>query len=153
MANSTKPIFYDEQRRRWKRLRRVLDVAAAFGLICLVIFVIGVLRIRPLPELMLQQPKHKYRTLTTPPVLADKNKRARSAHRRTDRKASDIPLNSDEGLRAAYYVDEDAASYSSLRQHVQQIDLLFPTWLRVITPDGKLTAYTAGDYRPFNVID
>ena len=152
MPNSTKPIFYDEQRRRWKRLRRVLDVSAAFGLVCFIIFVIGVLRIRPLPELLLEQPKHNFRALNTPPVLAEKGKKSRSAHRRTDRKPSDVPLNADEGLRAAYYVDEDAASYSSLRQHVQQIDLLFPTWLRVITPDGKLTAYTS-DYLPFNVID
>ncbi|WP_419803765.1 polysaccharide deacetylase family protein [Terriglobus sp.] len=152
MLNSTKPIFYDEQRRRWKRLRRVLDISAAFGLVCFVIFVIGVLRIRPLPELLLEQPKHNYRALNTPPVLADKAKKSRSAHRKTDRKPSDVPLNGDEGLRAAYYVDEDAASYSSLRQHVQQIDMLFPTWLRVITPDGRLTAYTV-DYRPYNVID
>ena len=153
MANSTKPIFYDEQRRRWKRLRRVLDIAAAFGLICFIIFAIGVWRIRPLPELLLAQPKHNYRALNTPPVLAEKSKKARSAHRRTDRHPSDVPLNSDEGLRAAYYVDDDPASYSSLRQHVQQIDLLFPTWLRVITPDGKLMAYTPGSYQPFHVID
>ncbi|MFN2975337.1 polysaccharide deacetylase family protein [Terriglobus aquaticus] len=152
MPNSTKPIFYDEQRRRWKRLRRILDISAAFGLVCFVIFVIGVLRIRPLPELLLEQPKHNYRALNTPPLLADKGKKARSAHRRTDRKPSDVPLNTDEGLRAAYYVDYDASSYSSLRQHVQQIDLLFPEWLHVITPDGKLTGYSI-DSRPFDVVD
>ncbi len=152
MPDSAKPIFYDEKRRRWKRLRRVLDVGAGFGLVCFIVFVIGVLRIRPLPELLLEPPKHNYRALNTPPVPDVKAKKSRSAHRKTDRKPSEVPLNADEGLRAAYYVDEDAASYSSLRQHVQQIDMLFPTWLRVITPDGKLTAYSI-DYRPFSVVD
>ncbi len=152
MATNNKPIFYDEKRRRWKRLRRVLDISAGISLVLLVVFVIGVLRIRPLPELLLEAPKHNYRTLNTPPVPNDKAKKARSAHRKTDRKPSDVPLNTDEGLRAAYYVDYDASSYSSLRQHVNQIDMLFPEWLHVITPDGRLTAYSV-DNRPFAVVD
>lgn len=154
MANDEKPIFYDEKRRRWKRLRRVLDISAAAGLVLIVIFVVGLLRVRRLPELLLDQPRHNYRALNTPPVPNDKAKKARSAHRRNDRKPSDVPLNSDEGLRAAYYVDYDASSYSSLRQHVQQIDLLFPEWLHVITPDGRLSGYSVdGPPRPYDVID
>jgi len=50
----------------------------------------------------------------------------RSLHRRTDLKPSEVILNSGEGLRAAYYVEDDPASYSSLKQHIHQIDLLFP---------------------------
>ncbi len=76
----------------------------------------------------------------------------RSAHRKTDVKPGDVPLNSGEGLRAAYYVEDDPASYSSLKQHISQIDLLFPEWLHVITPDGKLNAY-AQDNSPYAVID
>ena len=38
-----KPIFYDEKRRRWKRLRRILDISAAVGLLTLIVFVLGVL--------------------------------------------------------------------------------------------------------------
>jgi peptidoglycan-N-acetylglucosamine deacetylase len=41
-------------------------------------------------------------------------------------------------LRAAYYVQDDAASYSSLKEHVHQIDMLFPQWLHVDSPDGTL---------------
>ena len=152
MATDSKPIFYDEKRRRWKRLRRILDISAGVSLVLLIVFVIGVLRIRPLPELLLEQPKHNYRALNTPPVPNDKAKKARSAHRKTDKKPSDVTLNTDEGVRAAYYVDYDASSYSALRQHVQQIDLLFPEWLHVITPDGRLTAYSV-DNRPFAVVD
>ncbi len=34
------------------------------------------------------------------------------------------------------------ASYSSLKQHINQIDLLFTDWLHVVTPDGVLTSYS-----------
>ena len=123
------------------------------GLLLFIVFVVGALRIRPLPELLLEAPKHNYRTLANPPIPLDRNKKERSAHRRTDRRPSDIPLNEDEGLRAAYYVVDDASSRSSLKQHVKQIDLLFPDWLHVITPDGKLTGVSEGGRRFFNVID
>ncbi len=61
-------------------------------------------------------------------------------------------MNSGEGLRAAYYVEDDPASYSSLKQHIRQIDLLFPQWLHVVTPDGALISYSS-DNRPFKVVD
>ncbi len=147
-----KPIFLDEKKRRWKRLRRILDISAAVGLLVFIVFVLGVLRMRPLPELLLNTPRHNYRALNNPVIPEDKAKKDRSAHRKTDIKPSDVPLNSDEGLRAAFYVEWDPASYSSLKQHVKQIDLLFCDWLHVITPDGKLTAYNS-EFKPFDVID
>ncbi|MCU1320172.1 MAG: polysaccharide deacetylase [Edaphobacter sp.] len=149
-----KPIFYDPQRKRWKRLRRFLDVLALLGLLVGSIFLIGLLRMKPLPELLLQTQKRNYRTLANQQTSALKpgQKLRRSAHRKTDLKPSDVPLNSGEGLRAAYYVEDDPASYSSLKQHISQIDLLFPEWLHVVTPDGSLTAYTL-DNRPFAVVD
>jgi cellulose synthase/poly-beta-1,6-N-acetylglucosamine synthase-like glycosyltransferase/peptidoglycan/xylan/chitin deacetylase (PgdA/CDA1 family)/spore germination protein YaaH len=147
-----KQVFYDPQRKRWKRLRRIFDVLALAGLIIGTVFVIGLLRIRPLPELLLQAPKRNYRTLANPPVVSKTGKKLRSAHRKTDDRPSDVPLNSGEGLRAAYYVDDDPASYSSLKQHIRQIDLLFPEWLHVVSPDGGLTSYTI-DNRAYAVVD
>ncbi len=146
-------VFFDPQRKRWKRLRRIFDVVALAGLVLGAIFVIGLLRIRPLPELLLETPKRNYRTLSNPPVVAKTGQKLkRSAHRKTDTRPSDIPLNSGEGLRAAYYVEDDPASYSSLKQHIKQIDLLFPEWLHVVSPDGGLTAYTI-DNRAYAVVD
>ena len=148
-----KQVFYDPQRKRWKRLRRVFDVLALAGLILGTVFVIGLLRIKPLPELLLETPKRNYRALSNPPVVAkSKEKLKRSAHRRTDAAPSDIPLNSGEGLRAAYYVEDDPASYSSLKQHIKQIDMLYPEWLHVVTPDGSVTAFTI-DNRAYAVVD
>ena len=46
----TKQVFYDPQRKRWKRLRRIFDVLALLGLVVGAIFVVGLVRMRPLPE-------------------------------------------------------------------------------------------------------
>ncbi len=149
-----KQVFYDPQRKRWKRLRRIFDVLALMGLLLGSVFVVGLLRMKPLPELLLQGPRRNYRALThrTAPTQKIGAKLKRSAHRKTDRKPSDVPLNEGEGLRAAYYVEDDPASYSSLKQHIGQIDLLFPEWLHVVSPDGALTSYTI-DNRPYAVVD
>jgi cellulose synthase/poly-beta-1,6-N-acetylglucosamine synthase-like glycosyltransferase/peptidoglycan/xylan/chitin deacetylase (PgdA/CDA1 family)/spore germination protein YaaH len=150
-----KPVFYDPQRKRWKRLRRIFDVLALAGLLLGLLFVIGLARMKPLPELLLQAQKRNYRALQTEPIPALKpgQKLKVSPHRRTTLKPSDVTLNAGEGLRAAFYVDYDAASYSSLKQHIKQIDLLFPEWLHVIGPDGALTGYTPADNTPFAVVD
>ncbi|QNI35929.1 glycosyltransferase [Edaphobacter albus] len=145
-----KQIFYDPQRKRWKRLRVILDSLAFIGLILAIIFFVGLIRMKPLPELMLETQKRNYRALANQPQKNQKLRR--SAHRKTDIKPSDVPLNSGEGLRAAYYVEDDPASYSSFRQHISQIDILFPEWLHVVTPDGNLTGYSL-DNRPYNIIE
>ena len=145
-----KQIFYDPQRKRWKRLRVILDSLAFVGLILAIIFFVGLIRMKPLPELLLETQKRNYRTLANQPQKNQKFRR--SAHRKTDIKPSDVPLNSGEGLRAAYYVEDDPASYSSFRQHISQIDILFPEWLHVVTPDGNLTGYSI-DNRPYNIVE
>ena len=142
-------VFYDPQRKRWKRLRRIFDLLALAGLLLGSVFVVGLIRMKPLPELFLKAQKRNYRALNQSASIF---KLPRSAHRRTDIKPGDVPLNSGEGLRAAYYVEDDPASYSSLKQHINQIDLLFPEWLHVITPDGKIMAY-APDNTPYPLID
>jgi len=149
-----KQIFYDPQRKRWKRLRRVLDILALLGFLLIAVFLVGLLRMKPLPELSFQPYKRNYRTLANARTAALKpgQRLRRSAHRKTDLKPSDVTLNSGEGLRAAYYVEWDPASYSSLKQHIKQIDLLFPEWLHVVTPEGNLTSFTI-DNRRFAVVD
>ncbi|MBS1798710.1 MAG: glycosyltransferase [Acidobacteria bacterium] len=147
----SKQIFFDPQRKRWKRLRIVFDMLALCGLLLGTIFLVGLIRTRPLPELLLESQKRNYRTLANQQTQKSQKLR-RSAHRKTDTKPSDVPLNSGEGLRAAYYVEDDPASYSSLRQHISQIDILFPEWLHVVTPNGNLTSYTI-DNRPYSVVN
>jgi cellulose synthase/poly-beta-1,6-N-acetylglucosamine synthase-like glycosyltransferase/peptidoglycan/xylan/chitin deacetylase (PgdA/CDA1 family)/spore germination protein YaaH len=149
-----KQVFYDPQRKRWKRLRRVFDVLALLGAIVGVFFIVGLLRMKPMRGLDLRSVTKRYRALSNPPApeLNLREKLNRSAHRKTDLRPSDVTLNENEGLRAAFYTDLDPASYASFKQHVKQIDLLFPEWLHVVTPDGNLTAYTS-DNIPFSVVD
>src|SRR5450432_1897277 len=120
-------IFFDPQRKRWKRLRRILDAVALFSTIILVLFFLNVLKQQQLPELLLPVPKRNYRAIQQQ-AAAIKAKYLKSPRRKTSRKPSESPFNSGEGLRAGYYVDDDPGSYSSLKNHIHQIDILFPTW-------------------------
>lgn len=148
----SKPIFYDPGRKRWKRLRRIFDVVAVLSTIVLIAFGINVLRREQLPELLLPVPRKNYRALREGPSARRSTASQRMSRRKKLARPSDIPLNSGEGLRAAYYVDDDPASFTSLKHHIHQIDLLFPVWLHVIHPDGSLTAFTL-DYHPYPVVD
>ncbi|WP_348265006.1 glycosyltransferase [Telmatobacter sp. DSM 110680] len=138
-----KQIFFDPQRTRWKRLRRILDITAVASTLVLAGFIFNVLRGQRLPELLLPTQKHTYRGLQNKPALARGQKPAHSARRKTDRKPSDIPFNTGEGVRAAYYIPSDAASYSSLKEHIHQIDLLFPQWLHYDAPSLDLQGTTS----------
>ncbi|MDE1162416.1 MAG: glycosyltransferase [Acidobacteriaceae bacterium] len=150
----SKPVFYDPQRKRWKRLRRIFDSLALFGAVVGVLFVIGLVRMKPMRGLDLRSTTKRYRALSHPPEVEKRSKEKlnRSAHRHSELMPSDVVMNQGEGLRAAFYTDVDPAAIASLKQHVKQIDLLFPEWLHVITPDGSLTAYSSSN-TPFPVID
>jgi hypothetical protein len=117
-----KQVFYDPQRKRWKRLRRIFDLLALLGLILGSVFVVGLVRMKPLPELFLQTQKRNYRALANQQLAAFKLRR--SAHRRTDLKPGDVPLNSGEGLRAAYYGEDDRPAVSRVvaRHHAGRQD-------------------------------
>jgi cellulose synthase/poly-beta-1,6-N-acetylglucosamine synthase-like glycosyltransferase/peptidoglycan/xylan/chitin deacetylase (PgdA/CDA1 family)/spore germination protein YaaH len=142
-------IFFDPQRKRWKRLRRILDISAVIFTLVLAGFIFNVLRFQRLPELLLPVPKHNYKAL--PDVHPARI--PRPARRKTDRKPSDIPFNTGEGLRAAYYVQDDAASYSSLKEHIHQIDLLYPQWLHALSPQGTLMGNNPDTHRDFPIVD
>src|ERR1700734_206917 len=147
-------IFFDPQRKRWKRLRRILDAVAVFSTVILVLFFLNVVKNQHLPELLLPTPKRNYRAIQEQ-AAAIKAKYLKPARRKTNRKPSEIPFNSGEGLRAAYYVDDDAASYASLKNHIHQIDILFPVWLYVSTADGTLQGAQIAEapLRVYNVVD
>ena len=97
-------IFFDPERKRWKRLRRILDATAVLSTLVVIGFNFNVIRNQQLPELLLPNPKHNYRALPEPSILERNGKNQHPARRKTERKPSDIPLNTGEGLRSAYYV-------------------------------------------------
>jgi cellulose synthase/poly-beta-1,6-N-acetylglucosamine synthase-like glycosyltransferase/peptidoglycan/xylan/chitin deacetylase (PgdA/CDA1 family)/spore germination protein YaaH len=147
-------IFFDPQRKRWKRLRRILDAVAVFSTVILVLFFLNVVKNQKLPELLLPAPKRNYRAIQEQ-AAAIKARYLKSPRRKTSRKPSEIPFNSGEGLRAGYYVDDDAGSYASLRSHIHQLDMIFPEWLYVTTADGTLQGAQIAEapLRIYNVVD
>ncbi|MGD0547841.1 MAG: polysaccharide deacetylase family protein, partial [Terracidiphilus sp.] len=144
-----KQIFFDPQRKRWKRLRRIFDVTAVVFTLVLAVFIFNVLRYQHLPELLLATPKHNYKALPERLPL----KGTRPARRKTGRKPSEIPFNTGEGLRAAYYVPYDPSSYSSFKEHVHQIDLLFPEWLHIDAPQATLLAMSSDNHHEYPVVE
>jgi cellulose synthase/poly-beta-1,6-N-acetylglucosamine synthase-like glycosyltransferase/spore germination protein YaaH/peptidoglycan/xylan/chitin deacetylase (PgdA/CDA1 family) len=130
-----KPIFYDEQRRRWRRTSRVLEICGAIFTLLLITFFISVLVSPSLPEPLL--PTNR---IALHPVV-EKN-RTRIALKRTGRRRrvaalGELPATYDP-VRAAFYVSWDPTSLAALQQHYCDIDLLIPERLHSITAEGRL---------------
>ena len=148
-------VFYDPRRARWKRLRRLFDVAGVSITLLIIFFVYAALRNEQLPALLLPEQKHPYHALKEKEKEKAKEHRrllARRTHRKSKTAPSQVKLNAEEGIRAAFYAPYDAASFSSLREYARQIDLLFPDWLHVITADGHLQAEDPQTNKFFDVI-
>ncbi|MGH9714513.1 MAG: glycosyltransferase [Candidatus Acidiferrales bacterium] len=138
-----KPIFYDQDRRRWRRTRRVLEIAGGFFTLVLIVFLVNVVRKPDLPDILRADTRGGLHALRTrPPKL----KPVRQGRKRKVAALGKIPQNYDP-LRAAFYVSWDPTSLASLQQHYHDIDVLIPEVLHsmnadgsldVVTPDGKL---------------
>jgi len=146
-------IFFDPQRKRWKRLRRVFDISAVVFTLVLAGFIFNVMRTQRLPELLAPTPHHNYKALRDHNIQTRNAKTLRAPHRKTARRPSEIPFNTGEGLRFAYYAPDDPASFSSLKAHVHQIDMIFPQWLHVTAPQGTLTAVTSDNIRDYPIVE
>src|SRR5689334_20446089 len=111
------PVFYDPRRARWKRLRTLFDVAGIIVGTVVVVFIYGAVRSEPLQKPLLEFQKHPYHALkeTEKARAIERRKQlARRSHRRTNLAPSQIELNTDEGVRGAFYDPSDAAGFSSL---------------------------------------
>src|SRR5947199_9149546 len=134
------PVFYDPRQARWKRLRRIFDLAALAFTFLVIFFIYTALRSERLPDLLLPIQKRPYHALKEKEKEKAKAHRRLSALHRSHRKSKSAPsqvkLNAEECIRAALYVPWDAASFSSLCQYSIQIALLVRTSLQVLTSDA-----------------
>jgi cellulose synthase/poly-beta-1,6-N-acetylglucosamine synthase-like glycosyltransferase/spore germination protein YaaH/peptidoglycan/xylan/chitin deacetylase (PgdA/CDA1 family) len=153
-----KQVFYDPKQARWKRIRRIFDVAALALSFLLIFFIYTAVRSEPLPDLSWLTEKKPYHALKENEKAKAREKRrlatlARAGHRRQPRKgASQVSLDSAQGVRGAFYVSWDTASFSSLREYARQIDLLFPTWVQVLSADGHLQGVDSETNTMFDII-
>src|SRR5579863_5485527 len=150
------PIFYDPRKARWKRLRRSFDALALFVMLLVIFFIYNALHGEQLPTLFWKRETKPYHALRENEKEKGKERRKLAAAKRGHRKNKTIPsqlkLDSAEGVRAAFYVSWDAASFSSLREFARQIDFLYPEWLHVLTPDGRLQAIDEDTSKFFDVV-
>src|ERR1035441_6086047 len=109
-----KQIFFDPQRKRWKRLRRILDAVAVVSTLVVAGFIFNSLRGQPLPGLPLLIPKHNYKAVREDRTPLLKGARpGQPARRKSTLKPSQITLNTGEGLRAAFYAPDDPTSQAA----------------------------------------
>src|SRR5579864_9334224 len=108
---ASKQIFFDPNRKRWRRLRLIIDSSVILITLLVALFIVSVLRAKPVPGPPMPELKKPYHALK-----ADQRRkppRQVNTHRKTKGPASQVVLNSDEGIRGAFYVQWDAASFSS----------------------------------------
>jgi len=128
-----KPIFYDQERRRWRRTRRVLEVTGGLFTLVLIVFLVNVFNKPDLPDI-LQAATHW--GIHAVPSKA-KPKPTRQGRKRKIANLGKEPQNYDP-LRAAFYVSDDPTSLASLQLHYRDIDLLIPEALHAFQADGSL---------------
>jgi len=139
-----KPIFFDQERRRWRRTRLAMEVAGGLFTLALIVFLLNVVRNPELPELL--RP-NIHPGLHAIPLRRVNPKLIRSRKRRVAA-IGKVPQNYDP-LRMAFYVSDDYMSFVSLQEHFRQLDLVVPDALHAIyangdvqsDPDPKLTAF------------
>ena len=133
--SESKPIFYDEERRRWRRTRLLLEIAGGFFTLVLVVFLLNVGRNPELPELLRPGAHVGLHAL---PFHAKAKLPVRGRKRKVAALGK-VPQNYDP-LRAAFYVGDDPTSLASLQLHYRDIDLLIPASLQAVSAGGHLDA-------------
>src|SRR5713226_5292440 len=128
------PIFYDAERVRWRRTRRVMEITGVLLTLLLAYFFVTIAVSVELPAELLPDTKPKYQALKSKkkPVPTREGRKRRVAN------IGKVPASYDP-VRAAFFVSWDANSLASLKKHYKDIDLLIPEQLHAVTADGALT--------------
>jgi cellulose synthase/poly-beta-1,6-N-acetylglucosamine synthase-like glycosyltransferase/peptidoglycan/xylan/chitin deacetylase (PgdA/CDA1 family) len=134
------PIFYDAERVRWRRTRRVMEISGALLTLLLAYFFVTIAISVELPAGLLPDTKPGYHPLK----IKKKTVPLREGRKRRVANIGSVPATYDP-LRAAFYVSWDPNSIASLKKHYKDIDLLIPEQLHAVSPDGAMTVV---DYDP-----
>ncbi len=139
-----KPIFYDAEKVRWRRTRRILESSGVLLTLLLVYFFVTVAGSVELPSSLIPDTRPVYHS------VKKKNTKVASSRQRHLRVAriGQIPEGYDP-LRAAFFVSWDANSLATLKKHYKDLDLLMPEQLHAVTPDGAISVvdYERGSER------
>jgi peptidoglycan-N-acetylglucosamine deacetylase len=136
------PIFYDAERVRWRRTRRVMEITGVLLTLLLAYFFVTIAVSVELPAGLLPDTKPGYHA-----VKSKKKPATREGRRRRVANIGKLPATYDP-VRAAFFVSWDPNSLASLKKHYKDIDLLIPEQLHAVSADGALTIvdYERGQY-------
>jgi len=130
-----KPIFYDSEKVRWRRTRRILEISGALLILLLVYFFVTVAGSVEMPSSLLPDTRPVYHSV--------KKKNLRSVVLREGRHTRVARIGkvreTYDALRAAFFVSWDANSLASLKKHYKDLDLLIPEELHSVSADGAIT--------------
>jgi cellulose synthase/poly-beta-1,6-N-acetylglucosamine synthase-like glycosyltransferase/peptidoglycan/xylan/chitin deacetylase (PgdA/CDA1 family)/spore germination protein YaaH len=110
------PIFYDAERVRWRRTRRVMEIAGVLLTLLLAYFFVTIAVSVELPASLLPDSKPGYRA-----VKSKKKPVIREGRRRRVANIGKLPASYDP-VRAAFFVSWDPNSLASLKKHYKDID-------------------------------
>jgi len=130
-----KPIFYDSEKVRWRRTRRILEISGALLTLLLIYFFLTIAGSVELPAALLPDTRpiyHSIKKKLLKPVVLREGRHKRVAN------IGQVPAKYDP-LRSAFFVSWDPNSLASLKKHYKDIDLLMPEQLHAVTPDGAIT--------------
>src|SRR3984957_1734765 len=130
-----KPIFYDSEKVRWRRTRRILEVSGALLTLLLIYFFLTIAGSVELPAALLPDTRpiyHSIKKKLLKPVVQREGRHKRVAN------IGQVPASYDP-LRAGFFVSWDPNSLASLKKHYKDFDLLMPEQLHSVTPDGAMT--------------
>ncbi|HLQ52039.1 MAG TPA: hypothetical protein VK129_11105, partial [Terriglobales bacterium] len=107
-----KPVFLDPQRKRWRRLRLITDPLGVLLTLLIVFFAYSLFSDERLANLLLPDVHRPLKALKK----TERRVRHHAVGRGSHPQVSQTVLNADndEGVRAAFYVPWDEASYASL---------------------------------------
>jgi peptidoglycan-N-acetylglucosamine deacetylase len=140
-----KPIFYDAEKVRWRRTRRILEISGVLLTLLLVYFFVTVAGSVELPSALLPDTRPVYHSAKKKNLKLVTLREGR--HGRVAR-IGQIPASYDP-LRAAFFVSWDPNSLASLKKHYKDIDLLIPEQLHSVTADGAITVV---DYERYQTV-
>jgi peptidoglycan-N-acetylglucosamine deacetylase len=129
-----RPIFYDAERMRWRRTRRVLEISGALLTLLLAYFFVTIAIAVDLPSGLLPNTKPGFHPLK----FKKPAKPVREGRKRRVAAIGTVPASYDP-VRAGFFVSWDPNSLASLKKHYRDIDLLIPEQLHAVTPDGAVT--------------
>jgi peptidoglycan-N-acetylglucosamine deacetylase len=139
------PIFYDAERVRWRRTRRVLEITGVLLTLLLAYFFVTIAVSVDLPAGLLPDIKPGYHALK---LRKNAKLAVREGRRRRVANIGTVPASYDP-VRAAFFVSWDPNSLASLKKHYKYLDLLMPEQLHAVSADGAMTVvdYERGQQR------